>query len=216
MLDHILDKIAEVREINKIAVISNSKFYGQFLEWKKNRNNGVPAAGLTVLDDGTASDETRRGAIGDIKFAIDELQLDEDAIVIAGDNFFTFRLIDLYNFYKARDADSVVVKKISDKGVLRTVGVAAVAPDGTVLDFEEKPENPKSDYAVYATYIYKRETLPMFGAYLEEGNPKDAPGNFPAWLCKRKKVVAYAFDGDCYDVGTPEAYGRLCGDYRSA
>ena len=100
MLDHIIDKIDEIPEITKIAVVSNAKFYSYFTEWKSERgpDGGLSGAGaasareLVILDDGTVSEETRRGAIGDIKFAIDVLDLREDAMIIAGDNYFTFRL----------------------------------------------------------------------------------------------------------------------------
>ncbi|MCL2059899.1 MAG: sugar phosphate nucleotidyltransferase [Oscillospiraceae bacterium] len=170
-------------------------------------------AGITVLNDGTVSEQTRLGAIGDIRFAIEALSIDDEVMVVAGDNFFTFRLTDFYDFYRRADADCVVVKKIADREALKGLGVAVIGPGNQVLDFEEKPAAPKSDYAVYASYLYKKETLPLFSAYLDAGNPKDAPGNFPAWLCKRKRVAAYAFDGECYDVGTPEAYRDICAMY---
>ena len=216
MLDHIMDKIDELGNVAQTVIVSNDKFYNSFVQWKDGRE-GVGAdgrgAGITVLNDGTVSEQTRLGAIGDIRFAIEALSIDDEVMVVAGDNFFTFRLTDFYDFYKRADADCVVVKKIADREVLKGLGVAVIGPGNQVLDFEEKPAAPKSDYAVYASYLYKKETLPLFSAYLDAGNPKDAPGNFPAWLCKRKRVAAYAFDGECYDVGTPEAYRDICAMY---
>lgn len=216
MLDHILDKFANVPQFTKIALVSNHKFYLNFTEWFEVRKKDWDRAfinnvggKLIILNDGTVSEETRRGAIGDIAFAVEELELDEEAMIIAGDNFFTFRLSDFYEFYKQKNADCVVVKRIGNKEVLKTVGVAVVADGNRVTEFEEKPNEPKSDLAVYATYLYRRDTLPLFRKYLDDGNPKDAPGNFPAWLCKRRPVYAYEFDGECYDVGTPEAYKSL-------
>ena len=218
MLEHIIDKIVEIGAVSKTAIISNHKFYDQFVKWEEKysaRHSGAGAGPkIEILNDGTVSEEDRLGAIGDISFALGALSIDDEIIIIAGDNFFTFRLIDLYSFYKRKDADCIVVKKAADRRALRNLGVAILDPDFRVVDFEEKPPEPKSDYGVYATYIYKRETLPLFKTYLDEGNPKDAPGNFPAWLCKRKRVVAYAFDGDCYDIGTPQAYEEVCGKFQ--
>ena len=224
MLDHILDKIGELDDVERIVIVSNDKFYNHFAEWKTNRAkmrragagghlSGGKDEEIIVINDGTTSEQTRLGAIGDIRFAIKKLSIDDEVIIIAGDNFFTFRLADLLSFYKQVGADCVTVKKLADRNALKHLGVAVLGPGGKVLDFEEKPEIPKSDYAVYATYIYKRDTLPLFAQYLDEGNPKDAPGNFPAWLCKRKHVAAYVFDGECYDVGTQEAYRDICIKY---
>ena len=220
MLEHIIVKIEAIACVTKTVIISNAKFYNRFVEWKEayikaNNRDGGAAPEVVVLNDGTTSDGDRRGAIGDIAFALDALSIDDEVVIIAGDNFFTFRLTDLYDFYKHMDADCIVVKKITDRDIIKHFGVAVVAPDYRVTDFEEKPPEPKSDCAVFATYMYKRETLPLFKTYLDEGNPKDAPGNFPAWLYKRKRVVAYAFDGECYDIGTPQAYKEVCEKYKN-
>ena len=214
LLDHIVDKLDEIGAVTQTVVVSNDKFFGHFSEWGEKRYGRAPGKpGAVILNDGTVSEDARRGAIGDIQFAVEELSLDDEVIIIAGDNFFTFPLSGLYGYYKKMDSDCVVVKKLADPNALKSVGVAVVAPDMRVIEFEEKPQNPKSDLAVYATYVYKRETLPMFAEYLSAGNPKDAPGNFPAWLCKRKSVYAYEFAGECYDVGTPKAYSDLCEIY---
>jgi glucose-1-phosphate thymidylyltransferase len=74
---------------------------------------------------------------------------------------------------------------------------------------EEKPKNPKSDIAFFATYFYRKDTIKLIDKYLEEGNSPDAPGNFPAWLYTRKKVMAHLFDGECYDIGTFESYAEV-------
>jgi len=220
MLDHLVNKIGVIGAVTRVAIVSNDKFYGQFLEWKDRRAKESEYGGrdrfeLAILNDGTASEQTRLGAIGDIRYALDALAVDDELLVAASDNFFTYKLGDFYDFYLRMDADCVSAMHMDDREALRGMGVAVLSPDFTVLDFEEKPQNPKSNIAVFATYFYKRETLPLFTSYLEAGNPKDAPGNFPAWLCRRKRVAAYLFDGVCYDVGTPEAYRDLCAQYES-
>ena len=100
-----------------------------------------------------------------------------------------------------------------DPGFRTGCKLAVVDENGKVLDIEEKPKEPKSDTAVFATYLYKRDTVPMFREYLDGGNNPDAPGNFPAWLYKRKDVYAYTFSGECYDIGTPESYREVCRMY---
>ena len=168
---------------------------------------------LIVLNDGTDTEETRLGAIGDIQFAIDKLGIDDEIMVIAGDNFFTFELRGLYDFYRRMEADCVIVKRETDRETLKGLGVAVVSEYLRVQEIVEKPDDPKSDLGVYAVYIYRRETLPLIARYLREGNPKDAPGHFPAWLCRVQRVVAYIFDGECHDIGTKKAYDEICAKY---
>jgi glucose-1-phosphate thymidylyltransferase len=89
------------------------------------------------------------------------------------------------------------------------MGVVQLDQDGRVIDFVEKPENPASNIAVYASYIYSKDTLPLFSTYMQEGNKPDAPGYFPAWLYKRKSIYAYSFEGECYDIGTHESLAEV-------
>ncbi|MGL4790870.1 MAG: sugar phosphate nucleotidyltransferase [Anaerotignaceae bacterium] len=101
------------------------------------------------------------------------------------------------------DKDCVCVKPLDDMELVKQFGVANVAADNKVLEIEEKPQAPKSNLVVYATYMYKQETIPYFQQYKDGGNKLDAPGYFVEWLCKNKDVYAFAFNEECYDVGTP-------------
>lgn len=210
IIDYIIDEIETIEPVKEIIVISNHKFADCFFEWAKESKRKKK---LTVLDDGTTTEETRRGAIGDILFAIKEKNIDDELLVVAGDNFFTYKLKDYYDYYVKKDRDCVCVKKFDNRELLKQFGVALLDENGRVLDIEEKPKEPKSDTAVYATYMYKRDTVPMFSQYIEEGNKPDAPGYFVEWLYKRKEVYAYTFEGECYDIGTPESYKEVCEEF---
>ncbi|GFI61681.1 glucose-1-phosphate thymidylyltransferase 1 [Clostridiales bacterium] len=207
IIDYIVDEIETIDGVNEIVIVSNHKFADSFSHWHKDLKRSIK---ITVLDDGTTSEETRKGAIGDILFAIDEMKIDDEILVIAGDNFFTYSLKDYYRFYKKLDKDCVCVKEFDDRNMLKQFGVAVLDKDGRLIDIEEKPDKPKSNIAVYATYMYKKETVPMFKEYIDAGNKPDAPGYFLEWLYKRKDVYAYKFDGECYDIGTPETYKSVC------
>lgn len=211
IIDHIVAQMDTVDELDEIYVVSNDKFAGHFEEWAKTAVSRVP---IKVLNDGTTDDSNKRGAIGDISFVIDEMQIKDDLMVIAGDNFFTYSLKDYVKFFREKDRDCVCVKVWEDERTLSQFGIALLDEKGMVLDIEEKPAKPKSNTAVFAAYLYKRDTVPMFREYLAAGNQPDAPGNFPAWLYHRKEVYAYTFDGECYDVGTPESYREVCEMYK--
>ena len=212
IIDYIVDEIETIDAVKEIIVVSNHKFADCFDEWAKDIKCSKK---VTVLDDGTSTEETRRGAIGDILFAIEEKNIDEELLVIAGDNFFTYKLKDYYDYFIEKDSDCVCVKKFDDRNLLKQFGVALLDENGKVKDIEEKPAEPKSDTAVYATYMYKKDTVPMFRQYIDEGNKPDAPGYFPEWLYKIKEVYAYTFEGECYDIGTPESYKSVCEEFEN-
>ncbi len=192
--------------VEQIYVVTNHKFIDSFADWQ---NEIESRAKITVLDDGTTSEQDRKGAIGDIAFVIQKMNINDELLVVAGDNFFTYPLKNYYDFYKQKDKDCVCVKVWNDEKTLRNFGIALLDQNNKVLDIEEKPENPKSNTVVFAMYLYQKDTIPLFEKYLSQGNNPDAPGNFPAWLYKQKEVYAYTFKGECYDIGTPESYQEV-------
>ncbi|MBQ6554519.1 MAG: nucleotidyltransferase family protein [Firmicutes bacterium] len=199
IINYIVEQINTVPEVDEIYVVSNHKFADQFEAWAKELNNPVP---ISVLDDGTSTEETRRGAIGDIRFTIDEKKIDDDLMIIAGDTLFTFALKEYFDFFKEKQDDCVVVREFNDPERLKQFGVVLLDEKDIVVNFEEKPEQPKSNKVAFAAYIYRQDTVPMIKTYLDEGNKPDAPGNFLAWLYTRKTVYAYVMNGECYDIGT--------------
>ena len=202
LLDYILDEVNSLDEIDEIYLVTNAKYTPHFESWAKAKNNIKP---ITVINDGTYTNDDRLGAIGDINFTIEKCNITEDVLIIAGDNLFTFKLREFVDFYEAKNAPSVCVREETDINLLKRVGVAVLDDSNKILDFEEKPAEPKSKYAVYAEYIYPKEILPVFKEYLAEGNSNDAPGNFVAYLYKKMPTYAYPFKGECYDVGTHDA-----------
>lgn len=210
IIDYIVDEINTVFEVDEIYVVTNHKFADHFEKWScdcKSRAN------IFVIDDGTTTEENRRGAIGDILYTIKEKNIDDEIMVIAGDNFFTYKLKQYYDYYKLKDSDCVCVKVIDDKEALKQYGIALLDEKGKVIDIEEKPEKPKSNTVVYAAYMYKKDTIPLFEKYINEGNNPDAPGHFPEWLYKIRDVYAYTFSEECYDIGTPKSYKDVCDEF---
>ena len=196
MVDWILDKIDEAG-IEDVHLVTNHRFAPQFEQWAKEKN-------VTVHDDGTTSNDDRLGAIGDVRFVQERAGIDDDLLVIAGDNLFDYALSDYVDYWRGKDgASAVAVLDVRDLDLARKYGIVAVDDDDRVLDFVEKPENPPSTLAATATYLYARDHARLVPAYLAEGNPPDQPGNYIAWLHKREPVYAYRFRGDWYDIGDP-------------
>ncbi len=188
MVDWIVDNVRSAG-IDDIALVTNARFAHLFEAW---------ADGVRIVNDGTDSNENRLGAIGDIRF----VDLDDDALIIAGDNLFDYALADLVAFWETKGRQSAVaVHDVGDRELASRYGIVAVDGDDRIVDFVEKPADPPSTLAATATYLYSRAHLRLVDTYLEEGNNPDQPGNFVAWLHRREPVYAYAFAGGWYDVG---------------
>lgn len=212
IIDHIMDSVDSIPGITKVALVTNSKFYQQFSDWAASQDREGKSP-IVVLDDGTTDDTNKRGAIGDIIFTIDELGIDEDICILAGDNIFTYSIVNMYEFYKAKNAPTLIAITVPEIEQRRKLAVAVLDEDGRVIDMAEKPQEPKSDCCIYATYFYGKEIIPMFKEYIAEGGSPDAPGNFPSWLYKKIPVYAFKGDGSCIDIGTVENYEKTCKEY---
>ena len=199
MLDWILDGVEEVDEVDAVHVVTNSKFAGSFVAWAEAAGRAVP---ITIHDDGTASEDDRLGAIGDIQFVLAGAALDDDVLVIAGDNLFEFSLVEYVDFWRDKGtASALAVHDVGSRELARKYGVVAVDDDDRVIDLVEKPDDPPSTLVATATYIVHREHVPLVGRYLDEGNAPDPSGPFFVWLHKHERVYAYPFSGDWRDIG---------------
>ena len=201
LLDYILDEVNTIKEVDKIYVITNNRYYEHFNKWKKEKNNKKE---IKVINDKTTSNDDRLGAIGDIMYLIEKEHINDDLLIIAGDNLFTYKLKDVIDFYNQNKKAILCAKELNDINLLKRFAVALVDENNRVIELEEKPENPKSNLGIYATYIYPKEVIKYFDKYKNEGNNMDSPGHFPQYLYKKEDVLVYKFDGECYDVGTHE------------
>src|SRR5699024_8410456 len=157
----------------------------------------------------TRTNANRLGAIAYIQYAIEQVELDDDLLVLAGDNLFDFELVDFVEFYEGVGADCITTHQLDDVEESKRTGVVELYDNGVVSSFEENPEEQKSNLVVPPFYIYEREILPLIQKYLAEGENPDAPGNFIPWLIKRKDVYAYEFSGERYDIGIVESYEKV-------
>jgi len=189
MVDWILDGIAET-SADEVHLVTNARFADDFERWAHDKD-------VRIHNDGTTSNENRLGAIGDIRF----VGLDDDLLVVAGDNLFDYSLADYERFWRARDGSSIAVLDIGDRELAKKYVIVEVNEDDRVVGFVEKPENPPTTLCATAMYLYERDHLRLIEQYLQEGNPPDQPGNYVAWLHKGEPVYAYRFGGRWYDIG---------------
>jgi len=212
IIDYIMDSVDKISGLSKVVLITNDLFTKQFEDWAASLDREGKAP-IVVLNDGTTDDTNKRGAIGDIKFTIDTLGIDDDVCILAGDNIFTYNIENMQEFFEEKKAPTLIAINVPELHQRQKLAVAVLDENCRVVDMEEKPQEPKSEWGIYATYFYGKDILPLIDTYLEEGNSPDAPGNFPAWLYKRMPVYAFKGDGECIDIGTLENYEKTCKEY---
>jgi glucose-1-phosphate thymidylyltransferase len=197
MLDYLLDRLREVDELDEIHLVTNSRFASSFEAWAPDD--------VVVHDDGTSSNDDRLGAIGDTRLTIERAGLeDDDLLVVAGDNLVGYSVPDFVGFWREKGGAAIALHHEPDGELIKLYGVVELDAEDRIVSFEEKPAEPRSDLAATAAYLYAPEHLSLLADYLAEGNSPDAPGNFVAWLYRRKAVYGWRFDGDWLDIGDQE------------
>ena len=210
MIDYLAEQLHTVEDLSEVVIVTNARFYEDFCQWVLGAQARYAPLSFRVINDETMTADDRRGAVGDIQYAIEQAHLDDDLLVAASDNFFTFPLNDFIDDFKRSGCDTLLAHQMDSLEDLRRFAVATLDEHQHVIDLVEKPTDPPTDIAIYALYLYRRDTLPLVKQYLDEGGAPDAPGHFPEWLYKRKPVRVYIFKGECIDVGTPDSYHEVC------
>ena len=209
ILERIMENAFSIKDADRAVIVSNDKFYKGFSEWVGGVK-GKPfmnGKAIEVLNDGTTSNETRLGAIGDIAFAIDRMKFDDDLLIMGSDNLFEFNLQDFTDFARSKEKHAALAfYDIRDIKLAHLYGIGHVDKDGAVLDFQEKPKEPKSTLAATAIYYYPKEIVPLFKEYTDSGMSKDAPGNFIRWLISKQKVYGFVFTEKWYDIGDLKSF----------
>ena len=209
ILDWLIDDLETSKKINEYIVISNHKFIDHFNEWKNTRKENI-----TIIDDGTETNETRLGAVCDILLAIDKLKIDDDILVVAADNLLFFSFADFVKFVKEKDSSCIMCHEQNDKIKLQRTGVVVLDENNKVLNMEEKPQEPKSTWAVPPFYIYLKKDLDLVIHSVENGCGKDAPGNLAHYLCNNTIIHAWPMAGSGenlrFDIGSIDTYNEAC------
>lgn len=203
MIDRVVDNLLSIDEIDEVYVVSNQKFAGHFESWASKRKDpqGRP---IIVLNDGSLNENDRLGATGDLWFAINEKQIDDDLIVVAGDNLFS-QSLELFGDY-CREANAPVLGVYDVGRFESTKKYSEVHADmnGQITSFEEKPEAPSTTMIGIALYYYPRNVLPAIKQFIDGGNNPDQPGRLIQWLYPRQAVYTWSIPGIWYDIGSKE------------
>lgn len=209
ILDWLVDDIDTAGLVDEYIVISNHKYAHHFDKWAKFKPQKI-----TVVDDGTSTNETRLGAVKDIQFAIDKLHIDDDMLVIAGDNVLDFSLTRFILYAKEKQTSSIMRYYEPDHNKLLKTGVVDVDENDKVISMTEKSPNPATNWCCPPFYYYTREDARLVKEGISEGCGTDAPGSYIAWLCTKTDVHAMEMPGKRYDIGNLESYNSVKAEYK--
>ena len=214
ILGRMLDDIDAIPDIDEHIIITNHKFAHIFNVWKDQQSYTKP---ITIIDDGTETNDTRLGAVCDLLFAMDKLQIDDDLLVVAADNLLFFSFREFVDFAKAKGTSCIICHDQPSIEKLQRTGVVVLDENNKVLNMEEKPEHPKSHWAVPPFYIYKKHDLDLVRHSVENGCGKDAPGNLAHYMVEHTVMHAWPMAGTGenlrFDIGSLDTYKEACEKY---
>ncbi len=201
VITNIVEKLEALKEIDKVYVVTNNRYYNRFIEWKKSLKTKLK---IEIINDGTLHEKDKLGAIGDISLVLKLKSPDSDILIIAGDNLFSSSLNPFYNYFKGKNENVIVIDELPTLEQAKRHGVVDLDRDSKIISLIEKPENPKSKLIAHVVYLLKKKSINKIKKYLDEGNNQDAPGYFLQWLYKKDAVYGFKIDGKIFDIGTPE------------
>jgi glucose-1-phosphate thymidylyltransferase len=204
MIDYVLDNLAPIGPIDRVIIVTNAKFASHFEKWAEEYRAHKAKFDFTVVNDGSTDDSNKLGAIGDLHLVLEREMIDDDIIVVAGDNLFSEPLAGFGAFCSKIQEPVLAVYDVGSLEDIKKYNAITFDAGGRITFFEEKPKQPASTVTGIALYYYPRKTLPLIRQYVAEGNNPDQPGRLVQWLYPRTPVYVWAVPGLWYDIGSKE------------
>ena len=207
ILGRMLDDIDGIPDIDEHVIVTNHRFAPIFEEWAARQQYVKP---ITIIDDGTETNETRLGAVCDLLFAMEKLRINDDLLVVAADNLLFFSFLEFVDFAKAKGTSCIMCHEQPSIEKLQRTGVIEVDEQMRVLSMEEKPQVPMSHWAVPPFYIYLEKDLDLVRHSVENGCGKDAPGNLAHYMVEHTTMHAWPMSAGRFDIGSLDTYYEAC------
>ena len=204
MIEHVLDNLTSIQNIDHIYVVTNARFADHFQHWAVDYRVVDPGPPITIINDHSSDDSNKLGAIGDIDLVLTEAAILDDVIVVAGDNLFSHSLADFAEFCRMKSVPVLGVYDVGNLEEIRKYNAIEIDETGRITYFEEKPTQHRSTLTGIALYYYPKSMLPLIRQYLAEGNNPDQPGRLVQWLYLRTSFYVWHVPGIWYDVGSME------------
>ncbi len=206
ILNYIIENIKNIKRIDKIFIISNNKFYRNYKEWLQVQQ--FKNLDIQILNDGSTSNENRLGALKDLLWCIKVKKLEDDFLVVAGDNLYNFELAEMIDFYDKKNANIIGVTNLKNKENIRNFGVVEFDENHKITNFIEKPVYSNVTTIAIGVYLFVQKIVSFLEEYIDSNNNSDAPGYFLEWLYKKDDIYAFVFEKPWFDIGDIDSYRR--------
>ena len=209
ILGMMLDDIDKINEITEHVIVTNHKFAPIFEQWPAEQNYSKP---ITIIDDGSTTNDNRLGAVCDLLLVLESLPKQgdleglDDLLVVAADNLLFFSFQEFVDFAQQKQTSCIMCHEQPSIEKLQRTGVVELDENNRVLGMEEKPEVPKSHWAVPPFYIYLKKDLDLVRHSVENGCGKDAPGNLAHYMVEHTTMHAWPMSAGRFDIGSLDTY----------
>jgi glucose-1-phosphate thymidylyltransferase len=200
MVEHVLDNLAPITAIDRVYVVTNAKFAAQFQTWSDHYRATKSKFDFTVVNDGSTDDTNKLGAIGDINYVLKTQNVDDDLMVVAGDNLFSEKLGDFGKYCLEKNAPVLAVYDVGNLEEIKKYNSISTDSAGKITFFKQ----PVTTLTGIALYYYPKSTVSLIKQYIAEGNNPDQPGRLVQWLYPRTAVYTWRVPGLWYDIGSKE------------
>ena len=213
MLEYVLEKIECVQDLDKVYLSTNTKFEEHFTRYLESYTSSIP---IHLAIEETRSEGEKLGSIGALAYLIEKYDINDEVLIVGGDNLFEFELTDLIKYYREKNADVIGLYDLRSIEKARLYGCVELDDNERIINFVEKPEHPQSTLIATACYMLGQESVGRITEYLEAGNSPDAMGNFIRWLHKEVEVYGYVISGRWFDIGSFESYDEVNAYFKKA
>jgi glucose-1-phosphate thymidylyltransferase len=200
IIEHIIAKIAEIELVDEVLIVTNDKFFRHFLEWNSSFSSSKK---ITIVNDRTTSNEDRLGSLGDIRYVLENMHIGDDIMVIAGDNLFEFSLNPLIDLYSEKKGPIVALYDVGDPELAKLYGIVSIDSDSKIIDFQEKPDKPRSTLSSTGIYVYPKDTAEKLVSFTKD-HDADKAGSFLEWLYKKQDIFCCVTQENWFDIGSLE------------
>lgn len=208
IIDYIVEELDELEEI---IISTNEKFAKDFREYAEEfeRDN------VSVVVESQDSEEEKPGTIGAIIKLLDDEDIEDDLLIVGGDNYFGLDFSEMLDFCEEKEGPVNVVYDVQDMEMASSFGIVDTDKrNDKISDFKEKPEEPPSTLASTAFYYFPEDQISLFHEYEEHFKDTDVPaekyldepGRLIEWAHEETDMYAFSFDGNWFDIGTRKGY----------
>lgn len=204
VIEHTLRNLASIEELNRVYIVTHEQFVSPFERWAETYRASHPGPEIRIVNDGSDGESTSLGALGDLNLVLTSEGIDDDVLVMAGDNLFSINLEDLVTFGRRENAPALATYDVGNLRHLNEFNSIQTDGQGRITFFEEKSSTPVSTTTAVGLYYYPQSALPLIRRYIEEGNRLDRPGRLVQWMYSRTPFYAWEMPGAWYDISSRE------------